>query len=441
MKKSKLIFGICAITIKILYDFQITHFLPKVYMHSLSYGINFDRNKLIVGYLTFFILMLCFIKYQSNKNNTMTQCLTILFGLYYIPLNSSFYLNSLSYGYFVSTNLYCIFFVLLASIGIKKNSSQSLDTINKKIYQMRLKDRIICTFSYIIDISCIIYTYFYNGFSITLNITDIYDVRNAFVGSTNLLTSFLFNFGGSVFIVISIYYAVKTKKYILLCLGVLAQLGIFSIARQKTHLLVFFILFGVYFLKKLKLLKKIKIIFMISLTVLNVMSIIEFYIFNKSKLFTMLIRRMMYYPSWLNSIYYDYFSKHKLLLLTQDVFLIRKIGFNRYRESVLSIINNMYFDGLVSSPNSGLFSEAFMHFGYFGVIIFPIIDIILLKLLFKYIKYYDEAVQILLVIKISISLSNIGITSSIFCISYIVLIPITFILIKIQRYKYINFRF
>lgn len=409
---------------KIVYDVNIYYCLPDAYIYHISYEKIFNLSKIIPSTIAFCIMSCWTYRCLKITQNNIKLLISILFILYYIPINSSLYINDLSYTYMILSNLYWCIFVKIMTIKLKVKGFFTTDRFDdsKKEYPWILT----CMF-YVLDISCIIYAFSYNGFSLTLNFTDIYDVRAAFVGSTNFFTSFLFNFGGSIGVGIGIYYALKYKEYILLTLGILAQLGIYSIARQKSNLFIVLIIFFVYLLyKKGKINSFIKIAIK-SVIILMGISLVEFFLFSTNNIFTVLIRRLMYYPAWLNSIYYRFFSENSLLLMSQDVFLINRFGINIYDTSVLTLINNYFFSGVIPAPNTGMFAEAYMHFGVLGVLVFPVLSALIIKIILFVIKAYDLEVQIILIIKIAIAMLNVPVMSSNFWITYIMLIPFTLI--------------
>lgn len=438
--KKYIFHGLMPFLVKLLYDVSIYNCLPQIYFYGIEYGKVFNFNKILPGWVVFFVINLISVHYLVHKrNDNISILLLILYYFYYIPVSSAFYINDLPYLYLIFTAIYWSALVFLASktfvfgINHHRNSESNLLQIRDSVL---MKSKLFYVVCFTVDIACIVYTYLYNGFSLTLNITDIYDARAEFVGSTNVVTSFLFNFGGSLLIGISMYYGLKYRKYMLTIIGFFSQLGIYSIARQKSNLLIIGIVFLIYVVEKINLLHRIKELIAWGAVGLVGIPLLEYFIFRTTALFTLLPRRMLYYPAWLSGLYYRFFCENKVLLLTQDAFLVRRLGINRYNESVLKLINNAYFKGFVSSPNTGLFGEAYMHFGVAGVFLFPIIDIFLLKWLMKYVDRYDKGLQIYIVYEISMALINIPITSGMFWITYMMIIPMTFIISKFYIGKF-----
>lgn len=439
--KSRIAHQCAPLLVKILYDIAVLECLPNQYIYGLDYGKIFNVDKAIIGWLFFlFISFVSIRRLVFCNDNNITKLVLILFYIFYIPLNSAFYINDLPISYLLLTSAYWVIIVYLASTVFVFGSSRR---VNRKNYNLMhtnvyiedstlIQNKLFYIVCFAVDIACIIYAYLYNGFSLTLNITDIYDVRSEFAGTTNMLTSLLFNFGGNIVIGISMFYGLKYRKYILAIVGVFAQLGIFSIARQKSNLMLIGVVLLVYFIDKFKLFHKIKGIVALGFIALVGSSLFESFVFNTTFIFNLFIRRMMYYPAWLNGLYFRFFTDNQPLLFTQDAFLVGKLGINRYNQSVLQLINQAFFYGYVPSPNAGMFAEAIMHFGWLGAFIFPIIDIVILKWILKSVDQYDNGIQLYLIITIILALISIPITSGVFWITYVMIIPLTFFVKKIQ---------
>lgn len=426
-----------SIICKLAYDYLIFSALPSKYIYGISYGLNFSLYNCIISWIIFLFIS-CYTYVITEKNDGMLPILLrVLFYLYYIPVNSSNYLNNTPIKYVILSSCYWIILVMFSGINIKINSSlyQKIQAENnKKIVVDNRKLYCICL---LLCVGCIIYGYQYNGLNLTLDFTDIYDVRAQFVGSTNTIQSILFHFGGSLFVPIAILFSLQNKNFILLAISIISELAIFSIARQKSNLFIIVLAFAFYYFKKSSLIKNIKKYIPLVFSSAFALTILQIKALNSYSLFMMFIRRLMYYPAWLNTIYFDYFDNHKLLLWTQEVFLINHFKIGRYKESVLSLINNAYFNGLIPSPNSGLFSEAYMHFGIIGALFYPMFVIIILKIIFSFLQGYSYEIQLFIVFQITMSVISSPISGGVFVLKYILFI-FTTILMQMSEKEYSN---
>lgn len=432
-KERYLYYFILSIAIKIIFDWLVLKCMPKNYMYSLTYDINYNVETMVIAWGVFLLVLIFTFYYKVKKHNdSISLLLIVLFYLYYIPMNSISYLQNRSLGFLILSSIFwcCLVFiseVKLSFNGKKLQSDIQVDTgrlVNSKAFYL------ICV---AMDVACILYVYKYNGLKLTLDIINVYDARASYVGTTSIFESILENFGGGFLITLSMYLGLKYRKYFLFIVGLFAQVALFSAARQKGTLLIIGIVIAIFLLDKLKGLKMFKPIVPFGIFALCLVALIEYLVVGSNLIFTLFIRRLMFIPAWLNSLYYDFFQTHKLLLFSQDVFLVERLGVNVYDDSILSMINNTYFSGYMASPNTGLFAEAYMHFGIVGTVVFPIMDIVLLRLLFGCMNHYDEGIRLLVVLEVAIMAVNLPLTSGIFSVTFYFIIPITYLILILQK--------
>lgn len=431
-------FFLLSIVYKVIYDCQILLLLPRKYIYGLSYGIDFNMDKVALAWIVFILISAISHNLVLKSTKPIATCIFLLLYLYYVPMSSAYYLNNATNGFLLLSSL---FWVILCAIGCIRWVPSKGNTENP-IIGLNYNKWIYYLFLLFIAICCITYSFRYNGLALTLNISNIYDARADFVGSSGMIESILMNFGGSIVVPVSMLYALKSKERILFVISLIAELAIFSIARQKMNIFIILIVIGIFAISKMKLTESFKYMIPIAFVAILMLSSLENLLLSSQFIFGTFIRRILYFPSWLNVLYYDFFSHHECLYWSQDVFMINrlaKMGLinSAYDQSVLELINNCYFSGFVPSPNTGLFAEAYMHFGIVGAILYPVVIVLLLTSIFKCISFFDKETQILVTFCVSLSLISLPVTSGIFCITYFLLIPVTLILryITISKQK------
>ena len=154
--------------------------------------------------------------------------------------------------------------------------------------------------------------------------------------------------------------------------------------------------------------------------------------FDRAELYMLIVRRMLYLPTWLNTMYFEFFSAHPKVLLTDEIFIIKRFLPHVYNESVLTLISKTYFAGEILSPNNGLLSEAYMQFGIFGVLLYPS----LYSLVFRWADYvykpYGRKVQVFVAFIFVSALPNIGMFRTDFVMTFFLLTFILQIISKID---------
>jgi len=93
----------------------------------------------------------------------------------------------------------------------------------------------------------------------------------------------------------------------------------------------------------------------------------------------MLPFRNMFLPALITGNFYDFFGSHSPDFLTQSV--LGRLGFvSDYTLPIPYLIDAAYH-GSGGSANTGLSADAVSNFGFFGVLIYPILFAVVLKLL------------------------------------------------------------
>ena len=386
-----------------------------------SYGIAFCFWKEIIGTLAFIPVCLLYMK-TNIKDRFSDRVLYFLLVIYYIPLNSAFAINDQPFLFFLSSNLYFALLIVMVGVGMKllgKYQNAKKTGAVRTAHSVYYNDRNVIIFCVLICCLFIIYKLFYNGLSLSVSMdsNDVYGNRGKFVAYldeiSGTLLSYLFailrnvtSFAAPFYVFISLL----RRKPNQVLLGMLCILAQYSISSSKSVLLFVAVIAVLYLCHRLKLLKRFKRIFEIGMLALMMVCLLEHFLFKSDRVFTLLIRRMLYYPAWLSTMYYEYFMENGPVLWTQNVFLLQNILTPVYDTSPLTLISQVYFGGQVPSPNTGLFAEAVMHFGFAGVMIYPVILTVVLMISAVIFKQYGVCIQLFMAIKIAIQLQNVPIT-------------------------------
>lgn len=421
---------IILLAIKYLYMFLIVMILKdQWYIGYGSYGIDFNVWKEILGTLFFVGVSLIYLNVRIN--DLFVDCiLYFLFVLYYIPLNSAFSINNQPLLYFLSSNVYFLLLILGVSFSskwiqkCKENKHIQLQGKTKKLLYWDRNLAVVCG-----TVCClfIIYKLFYNGLSFSLSVgnEELYANRAehaAFLDSISgtfisYLLSIIRNASGVLAPLFCLISMLK-KNWKHAALGFICMLAMYSVSSGKGTLLTIAIIIMLFICARLKLLKHFKRIFEVAMLALMVVCMLEHFVLQSDRIFTLLVRRMMYYPAWLSTMYYDFFMKNGPVLWTQNVFLLQNIFTPVYDQAPLTLISNAYYAGHVPSPNTGMFGEAIMHANLFGVLIYPVLLTVLLQVCAWVYKKYGTCVQMFFAITLTLHLQNVPIVRTDSVLSY-----------------------
>ena len=107
----------------------------------------------------------------------------------------------------------------------------------------------------------------------------------------------------------------------------------------------------------------------------------------------------------------------------------------QYPQGILNSINNHFYQGYVPSPNTGLFAEAYMHFGDFGIVIYPMLLTYLFKISQKTLSFYGNELTILVAVKLVLQLTNVPIVRTDFVLSFVLFVLVIRILPRVVLKK------
>lgn len=384
---------------------------PYYYVYNtpvISYEKDFSIIRFIICVFVSEILFL-YTNSVNSKRVIVDYTLRFVYIIFCLPTIMSFCLFNHQYffPFFISVIAYWLFLCMMCK------------HIN---FVLRLKIKSFKIKEYIRDIICLIifgsFIFFIvsnsKNFTLSIGLDNVYEKRAMFKeGTTDLIVFLKTAFGGFIF-PCGVVESIKTKKRCMTFIFTIFQIIMFSLARDKIYLflLILSFMFGGFYKKSINLYKLQNYIFagIGGLIILGLLNVSQNFIFN------IFIRRFFVVPSWLNYIYYEFFFTNEKIGWKQDTFLIDKFFSPVYSSAVPTLIGNHYFNNKVVNPNAGMFAEAFSRFGYFGIIIYPILISIMLVIIDHCYKRSSIEVKIFLSGCLSISMANDVITSTTFVI-------------------------
>ena len=418
------------LAIKYLYMFLIVLILKdKWYIGYGSYGVDFKVWKEILGTIAF--LGVSYVYLNARIKDRFVDCLLyFLFVLYYIPLNCAYAINNQPFLYFASSNLYFLLLIVCISVSSKwlQNRKEMKPLrLNENKQKLLYWDRNLAVVCITVCCLYIVYKLLYNGlsFSVAVGDDEVYANRAENAAFLDSISGTLFSYvlsivrnTAGVLIPLFCLMSLLKKNWKHAALGFFSMFAMYVVSSGKGTLLTMAIIVMLYLFSRLRLLKHFKRIFEVAVLTLMVVCIAEHFVLHTDRIFTLLVRRMMYYPIWLSTMYYDFFMKNGPVLWTQNVFLLQKILTPVYDLPPLALISNTYYQGHVPSPNTGLFGEAVMHANLFGVLIYPVLLTVFIQGCAWVYKKYGICVQTFFAINLTLHLQNVPIVRTDSVLSY-----------------------
>lgn len=215
--------------------------------------------------------------------------------------------------------------------------------------------------------------YFISGAQFNLNFNKVYEFReqNTELSSTGLL-AYLSNWTYKIFSIFFISYYLLKKNWLLVILGIIAQIIFYGFSTHKSVLFSLFLVFGIWFWFK----KSNKAyVFPLVLNFILILSLLLFIFTDYLIISSMLIRRVFYVPAYLTYQYFEFFSENHFIYWSNS--FLSSIFDYPYDLSVPKTIGQ--YLGNNSSANNGYVSMGYAHFGYLGIFIYTILFALIIR--------------------------------------------------------------
>ncbi len=210
-------------------------------------------------------------------------------------------------------------------------------------------------------------------------LTDVYAQRLEYsikALQTSTIVLYAINWLGNVINPVLLVWGLYKNKTLLVIGGILGQLFIYSINGSKLVFLSIVLILALFILIKIFKLKRFSLT-LISLFIMLFLVCIIIDWYSKGIFFSSLfIRRLVVTPGLLTGYYFDFFSIHEKVVLSDSIF--SKLAQYPYSWPFQNLIGSTYFGSIEASANANIWANAFAHFGFCGQIVFSIIFAVVL---------------------------------------------------------------
>ncbi|WP_300386693.1 hypothetical protein [Clostridium sp.] len=368
-----------AYVISPIYAYKGFGFKPKLYKYLIS--------------TFFFILMIKPIIKKYSKGKPSSLIILLLNLIYFIPGCTLYALADLSDIYFLWFSLYWITLMIC---------ERMFPIIPIKIKKGKFKNLIFYFIVILIVIVTIFITGYYNGFNFHFGLSDVYTLRlDQRAMNLPVIVGYIQPLAAVVLPVAFVYFLIE-KRVFLSILLILTQLLLFSFGGSKFTFFAIVIAYLSYLFYN-----KTKDKYIIwGLIVLNIMAIVEAYFNNHISYIASYVQiRNFFTTNLLSFQYYDFFEKNEFLLLRASI--LNKLSFkNPYGVSIPRLIGLTYYGSFENNANNGLVGDAFSNFGWVGIVIYPLIIVLLLRVLDSCSKGIDAKVLVSVCIIYAMLLTN-----------------------------------
>lgn len=366
------IISVCTLLLyRILLDIAYTLYVyPKFsYYH---FNLNYDIGFCILSY-AFVLVFAGFVPGLLRKKRMTDLVIALLIVIYFIPYTTLLSLCSHELGYAFFVFSYCLLLVFF-------NKTITLDKIKIKFSKHKLSDsKLFIALIVFCGLIVIIVSGIFTGFRISFDLSEYYEYRAAArENAMPELLRYLYNWA-IVGLDVGLAYCLINKKTVLSVFVIFANLLAFSYNGKKSVLFILIIIVFVSLAFKEKYLKKIPLAFA-GLTFLGLIEVITRG--GESFICKHFIRRMLFIPPFMGTIYYDFFSSHELDYLRASI--LRRFGFVSPYTNIPRYIGQVYFADvgiMAMNANTGLCGDAFSNFGYLSLLIAPLVIVLTFKII------------------------------------------------------------
>jgi hypothetical protein len=376
-KKNNLINFIVFFLYKIILDIVYFFFIVDFFAYE-GFSANFNIARLILSYI--FVLLL-YISLTKSTKNISQIIIWILNLLSFIPMTTYYAFTDVSSQFMFSVALFWIF------INLALNKLPNL-MVNIKISSYDAK-RIFNLIVMILGLYVLFVLYLNFGIKINFNLAKVYSFRKEYNNIKYPLFNYFTDWVAYIINPILLSIFIIKRDFLKALFILLSQLYLFFTVGMKTFL------FAPVFVLCLMwvIMRKNPYVFIMSGLIGSILvGIFSNLFLNDIWLLSLFTRRVLFIPAKLNFIYYDYFSKNGIVYLSHSIF--KGIINYPYELNPVNLIGYIYFNNPNMSANTGIIGDAYMNFGYIGLILWGILLIVVLKLVDSCAKGLDRRIGI-----------------------------------------------
>lgn len=391
---------------RLLLDFA---YFDDICITYSSYGFKDYRSieNGILSWLIIVIFIFPIIKLIDNEKNSFSNIIIYILSLIsIIPFTTLVYSGILSTSFIIMYIIYWIVLFISYAVLFTKDTKPLIIKFNKIHIDEKFSFIFAC-----LSISVVLFiSWKYTGFRMNFNMFNVYELRSEYINyNFPRIVEYLFAWTRAINIVF-IGYSIVKKRYFIAAAFFLAQMLSFGIDGLKSTFFMAILVLIFCLLYKNEKKYNFKKICLHGILGLSLLGAIEKVALKTNNIITLLIRRVLMLPIYLNSCYVDFFQKNP-----PDYFkssFLRLFGATTSYYKLDHIIGKIYFNRPQMGCNNGLIAEAVTNFGTIGILIMPILLVLVLKFMDKCVKGVEERVFLVIALYFAITISNTFLTTA-----------------------------
>lgn len=390
------------IIIKILFEIAyITKYSP--FFDYL--GATYDPNIVKMWFSWIPIIVFMLLRNLGRKTK-----LTCLFNLYFfisiIPSFSIFWLKDENINACILIFAYWIIWWGITFL-LSNREHDDIALEQKPMFRPYSGNILLAGIYIVVLVTTLYMSAVYGEMRLFINLNDVYTYRLA-DNSMGSFWAYILAWNTNIFIPFFLGLHYIQKHYALFAIDALLLLFSYGIYGNKSMLFSIVLVAGLIILYKMGSLKYTDTMIGVFIVLYLCLTLC-----TSNLMFIALGDRIIDGPAAGHYNYYDFFSdpNHPFLYFRDSI--LRFFADSPYAESVTRIIGSSpkYYSGAYNNMNNGLFSVAFAEFGYFGVLLQPVLIVVLFYCNLKIIHRYDDLIQYILIVLYALYLLSTSCTS------------------------------
>lgn len=366
IKKIHLSSLIGLILLKISFDYSYNNIISVIFGY---YNFKNDPSSLSFFISWAFLLTLSPLIVKTFHSERISfNIMSILIITSLVPTTTMIaYNSSYSYEYLILMYFYWLILMVL-------NFHFPAIVLNGKI---NVKSYLPLSFLIFIFITTIIYiSGVYTGFRFHFGLLDVYEIRaEAREYQVSTLLGYIVTAADNILPILFAYFLVKKQRTLAFIIALIVLLNFGISAVKMVPFLLFFAYIGYLFINSNKIYRYA----VWGVLILAMLCIFEFLILDSYIITNFSLFRIFFIPAKLHYIYYEFFSINEFDYFRQSA--LKYFLDSPYKDNIQFLMGYHDISDFTARANNGLFSDAYLNFGTIGVFTFPIIVVLILKLI------------------------------------------------------------
>lgn len=314
---------------------------------------------------SYLLLVICFYFLKTNTNQTFNPILYVIFLILIIPIQTYYAYSGQNTQYFTAMMMFYLLCIGFSNFKIRFDAL-TLEYGKSFCLSLLVLSVIYMLFSFGVRHGGLL--------NFNLDLLKVYEFRESssaiyYTG----VNAYLYNWIPKIVVPFLIGYSIYSRQYFFTLVLVAVQVVFFGLTSHKIILFIPVLILFFYWISSTRFNSiYIAISAVISMSLIFVMANFS----DDLLLSSLVFRRALFVPAFLDFTYYEFFSNNQLVLLSNSIF--SKVIAYPYTMQVSHVIGGaLGQEGMWA--NTGVLATSFMHFGYPGILIFSLMTGLLMS--------------------------------------------------------------